>query len=213
MFLNIKRMFCIAAIFVKYCYTTDSWFYNSFIFDYIFHTALSCHLLKSSSYHKSCTQWTRAPSQYKDGLSTTSSAANDENLITRARLGRVAPLGRPRSVYKSNVECSFLNGMMAKWPWRSRSMTSISNNSRENTKMHIWCKFGDSSSNPLQVITQTSQISKNSMSKWPKWPWRWRSTNSIFNTSWEYSRMHVWCKFGDSSPNLWWVIARTSQIS
>ena len=28
---------------------------------------------------------------------------------TRARLGRVAPLGRPRSVYKSNVEHSFLS--------------------------------------------------------------------------------------------------------
>ena len=28
---------------------------------------------------------------------------------TRARLGRVIPLGRPRSVYKSNVESSFLS--------------------------------------------------------------------------------------------------------
>ena len=28
---------------------------------------------------------------------------------TRARLGCVAPLGRPRSVYKSNAECSFLS--------------------------------------------------------------------------------------------------------
>ena len=36
---------------------------------------------------------------------------------------------------------------------------------------------------------------------------------SIFNTSWEYRRMHVWCKFGDSSPNLWRVLVRTSQIS
>ena len=24
---------------------------------------------------------------------------------------------------------------------------------------------------------------------------------SIFNTRWEYHRMHVWCKFGDCSPN------------
>ena len=33
---------------------------------------------------------------------------------TRARLGRVAPLGRPRSVYKSDVECRFVsrNGQM-----------------------------------------------------------------------------------------------------
>ena len=28
-------------------------------------------------------------------------------MITRARLGRVAPLGQPRSVYKNNVECRF----------------------------------------------------------------------------------------------------------
>ena len=27
---------------------------------------------------------------------------------TRARVGRVTPLGRPRSVYKSDVECRFL---------------------------------------------------------------------------------------------------------
>ena len=29
--------------------------------------------------------------------------------MTRARLGRVVPLGRPRSVYKNNIECSFLS--------------------------------------------------------------------------------------------------------
>ena len=49
---------------------------------------------------------------------------------------------------------------MAKWPWRSRSMTSILNTSWENTNMHSWCKFGDSSSNPLKVITKTSQNRK-----------------------------------------------------
>ena len=26
---------------------------------------------------------------------------------------------------------------------------------------------------------------------------------SIFNTSWQYRKMHVWSKFGDSSPNLY----------
>ena len=33
---------------------------------------------------------------------------------TRARLRRVAPLGRPRSEYKSNIECRFVsrNGQM-----------------------------------------------------------------------------------------------------
>ena len=39
---------------------------------------------------------------------------------------------------------------MAKWPWRPRSMPPIFNNSCENPKMHIWCKF--SSWNPLKVI-------------------------------------------------------------
>ena len=67
----------------------------------------------------------------------------------------------------------------------------------QDAKMHIWCKFGDSSS--------------KSESKWPKWPWRSRSTTSIFNISWEYPMMHVWCKFGDSNSNLWRVIARTNE--
>ena len=34
---------------------------------------------------------------------------------------------------------------------------------------------------------------------------------SIFNTIREYPQMHVWCKFGDSSPNLWRVIVRTNR--
>ena len=79
--------------------------------------------------------------------------------------------------------------------------------------MHIWCQFSDSSSNLLPIIAWTSQISQNSKTKWPIWPWRSRSMTSIFNTSWEYPMMHVWGKFGDSSPNLWRVIVRTSQIS
>ena len=70
---------------------------------------------------------------------------------------------------------------------RWTSMTPIFNTSQENTKIHIWCKFGDFSSNPLQVITRTSHISENHI-------------------------MHVWCKFGDCSPNLWQVIAQASQI-
>ena len=61
---------------------------------------------------------------------------------------------------------------MAKWLWRSRSMTPIFNTSPENHRMHIWCGFGDCSSNPLHVIAQTNRISYNSQSKWSKWPWR-----------------------------------------
>ena len=41
--------------------------------------------------------------------------------IYKSTLGRVPPLGRPRSVYKSDIECHFLEFWieMAKWPWRS----------------------------------------------------------------------------------------------
>ena len=67
---------------------------------------------------------------------------------TRARLGRVqhplAGLDRCTRVTLNAV----LWVEMAKWPWRSRSMPTIFNTSCKNPKMHIWCKFGDSSSNP-----------------------------------------------------------------
>ena len=75
--------------------------------------------------------------------------------------------------------------------------------------MHVWCKFGDSSPNLWWVIVRTSQISWNSESKWPKRHWRSRSMTFIFNTSREYHMMHVWCKFGDPSSNMWRVIVRT----
>ena len=60
-------------------------------------------------------------------------------------LRRVTPLGWPRSLYKSDVKCCFLEFWieMAKWPWRSWSMTPIFNTSWENSKMYIWCKFCD----------------------------------------------------------------------
>ena len=47
-------------------------------------------------------------------------------------------------------------------------------------------------------------------SKWPKWLWRFiRSMTPIFDISWEYAMMHVWCKHGDSSSNLRCIIMRT----
>ena len=121
----------------------------------------------------------------------------------KSTCGCVRPLGWPRSVYKSDVErqCLAFWVEMAKWPWRSRSMTPIFNTSRENPMTHLCCKVGDSNSNPLQVIMWTSWISK-----WPKWPWRSRSMTSIFNTSREYPMIHGWFKFGDSRWNLWWII-------
>ena len=76
-------------------------------------------------------------------------------------------------------------------------MNSFFKTTWENPKIHIWCKLGDYSSNELQVIPQARHISKNSESKWPKWPWRSRTVSPIFNTSQEYHRMYVWCKFGE----------------
>ena len=63
------------------------------------------------------------------------------------------------------------------------------------------------------VIAWTSQISSNSESKWPKWPLRSWLMTPLINTIQEYPMVHVWCKFSDSSPNLWWVIMQTRQIS
>ena len=56
---------------------------------------------------------------------------------------RVTPLSRSRSVYKNDVERRFLESWdeMAKWLWRSRSMSPVFNTSQKNIKMHIWCKL------------------------------------------------------------------------
>ena len=96
-----------------------------------------------------------------------------------------------------------------KWPWRSRSMTSMFNTSREYPRVHVWCKFGDSSPNLWRVMARINRIFYNSETKWPKWPWRSRSMTPIFKTNRECLMIHVWCKFGDSSSNLWRVMVRT----
>ena len=50
-------------------------------------------------------------------------------LRNKSTLELVTPLGQPRSVYKSIVECYFLESCekKAKWHWRSRSITTIFN--------------------------------------------------------------------------------------
>ena len=52
-----------------------------------------------------------------------------------------------------------------------------------------------------------SQNVQNDMEGQGQWPAFSISTESI------PGRMHVWCKLGDPSPNLWRVITRTSRIS
>ena len=76
--------------------------------------------------------------------------------LNYSTFGTRGTLDRPRSVYKSGVERCLLEFWvdMARWPWRSWSMTRIFNTGWENPKIHIWCKFGDSSSTVLQLITR-----------------------------------------------------------
>ena len=97
----------------------------------------------------------------------------------------------------------------SKMTLKVRLMTPILYTSQENPMMHIWCKFGDSSSNPLEIIMWTNQISYNSE---PEWPCRWNSMTPIFNLRWQYPTMHVWCKFGYPSSNLLCVIVWTSKV-
>ena len=48
-----------------------------------------------------------------------------------------------------------LESKWPKLPWMSKSMTPICNNNREDPMMHVWCKFGCSSSYMWRVIRQT----------------------------------------------------------
>ena len=58
----------------------------------------------------------------------------------KRKLGRVTPLGQPSSVYKSDVECGFLEfwDVMAKRPWRSSSMTLVCNTIQDAYLVQIW---------------------------------------------------------------------------
>ena len=91
-----------------------------------------------------------------------------QTIINKSMLGRVTPLSRPRSVYKSDVERRFLGSwdQMAKWPWRTRSMAPVGITNQGNMSS---CVFGAN----LEIQAQTHYkllcgISKNSKSKWPK---------------------------------------------
>ena len=78
---------------------------------------------------------------------------------TRARFGPVAPLGRPRSVHKSDVEYCFVsrNSQMAlKVKVNAYHFQYWLGESQDAYLVHIWC---DSSPNISTVISRTSQIS------------------------------------------------------
>ena len=76
--------------------------------------------------------------------------------------------------------------------------------------MHFWPKFGNTDCNWWWLFARTS-------SKWGKfwllssiWPWSSRSIVPKNNRDLNQGLFHLWSKFGDSSLNGWWVIARTS---
>ena len=76
--------------------------------------------------------------------------------------------------------------------------------------MHFWPKFGNTDFNWWWLFARTS-------SKWGKfwllssiWPWSSRSIVPQSNRDLNQGLFHLWSKFGDSSLNGWWVIARTS---
>ena len=76
--------------------------------------------------------------------------------------------------------------------------------------MHFWPKFGNTDFNWWWLYARTS-------SKWGKfwllssiWPWSSRSIVPQNNRDFNQGLFHLWSKFGDSSLNGWWVIARTS---
>ena len=99
---------------------------------------------------------------------------------------------------------------LTKWPWRSRSIDPIFNRVLKGPKIHILCENGDSRSNPWRVITWTSSNLQKSVSLSPKWPWRSRSIDPIFNRVLEGPKIHILCENGDSRSNPWRVIAQTS---
>ena len=100
---------------------------------------------------------------------------------TKARLGRETPLGWPRPVYKTGWK-SFLgilshNGQNG--TWKSKSMTPILHMSRKYRRMHVWCKFDDSSPKAVRSHCADRPNFLEFVTKWPKWTWKSRSMTLI----------------------------------
>ena len=97
-------------------------------------------------------------------------------------LGRVPPLGWPRSVYKRYIECHFLEFWveMANWSWRSRSMTPIFNTSGNNLKVHYGLNFINAAGIHykllrgqaifLKILGQNGQNDQNDLEGPGQWP-------------------------------------------
>ena len=79
------------------------------------------------------------------------------SIKTRARLGRVAALGQPRSVYKSNIEWHLLSPGDGQITFKVK-VNDIFNTSWENPKIHIWCYLVILAQ--IQIIPRTTKILK-----------------------------------------------------
>ena len=122
--------------------------------------------------------------------------------VNKSTLEWVTPLGQPRSVYKSDISCCFpeFRVEIVKWPQRSRSMTfSIT------AERIPGCLFGAN----FVIVTQIHYELSCRQSKFPI-ILSHSSQNDLEDQgqrpSWVYHRMHVLCKFGDSSSILRQVI-------
>ena len=81
---------------------------------------------------------------------------------------------------------------------------------QEGSRIHIMCKNGDSSKNPWRFMARKSSNMRKLTRLSPKWPWRSRSIDPIFNSVREGPKKHIQCKFGNSSLNPCQVIVQTS---
>ena len=136
------------------------------------------------------------------------------DIHTRARLGRVAPLGRPRSVYMSDIECRFVsrNGQMAlKVKVNAFHFQYHLRESQDAYLMLIWwfelksMKSYRAGKPKFKFVEYWVKMAKMTL--------KVKVNDPHFQYQLKVPKMHVWCKIGDSSPNLWQVIAWTSPIS
>ena len=100
---------------------------------------------------------------------------------------------------------------MIKWPWRSSQWPQFSIPTDRIPRCILCANLVIPAQICLKLLCRQTKFPKILESKWSKWTWRSRSMTPIFNTSQEYTTVHIWCKFGDSIPNLWWVIIWTNQ--
>ena len=124
--------------------------------------------------------------------------------VSKSTLICVTPLGRPRAIYKCNIECRF-GDADSKWPNNLGGQgqwlpCSIPADTDLLIKAQIYYKFLCGQARFPRILSQ------NDLEDQCQWP-------PIFNTRQDYPRMRVWCKFSDFDTNLWWASVRITLIS